>query len=57
MMELIMNDILGTPAILIGLFALAGLLLQKKISRRYRVRHLENNHGFFNIRSGRHGRV
>ncbi|MGN7944719.1 PTS ascorbate transporter subunit IIC [Bacillus sp. 22446] len=30
MIELIMNDILGTPAILIGLFALAGLLLQKK---------------------------
>ena len=29
MIELIMNDILGTPAILIGLFALAGLLLQK----------------------------
>jgi ascorbate PTS system EIIC component len=30
MFELIMNDILGTPAILIGLFALLGLLLQKK---------------------------
>ncbi|GIN12728.1 PTS ascorbate transporter subunit IIC [Shouchella clausii] len=30
MFELIMNDILGTPAILIGLFALIGLLLQKK---------------------------
>ncbi|PAD92333.1 PTS ascorbate transporter subunit IIC [Shouchella clausii] len=30
MFELIMNDILGTPAILIGMFALIGLLLQKK---------------------------
>lgn len=32
MLELIMNDILGTPAILIGLFALVGLLLQRKNS-------------------------
>lgn len=30
MIRLIMNDILGTPAILVGLFALIGLLLQKK---------------------------
>ncbi|MCM3716171.1 PTS ascorbate transporter subunit IIC [Halalkalibacter oceani] len=30
MFDLIMNDILGTPAILVGLFALLGLLLQKK---------------------------
>ncbi|MFB5676773.1 PTS ascorbate transporter subunit IIC [Paenibacillus terreus] len=30
MMNLIMNDILGTPAILVGLFALVGLLLQRK---------------------------
>ena len=30
MLHLIMNDILGTPAILVGLFALLGLLLQKK---------------------------
>jgi ascorbate PTS system EIIC component len=30
MLHLIMNDILGTPAILVGLFALIGLLLQKK---------------------------
>ncbi|XJZ26650.1 PTS ascorbate transporter subunit IIC [Bacillota bacterium Lsc_1132] len=30
MYDLIMNDILGTPAILVGLFALIGLLLQKK---------------------------
>ncbi|CCQ93229.1 PTS system Galactitol-specific IIC component [[Clostridium] ultunense Esp] len=29
-MDLIMKDILGTPAILVGLFALLGLLLQKK---------------------------
>ncbi|MBG9654507.1 PTS ascorbate transporter subunit IIC [Cytobacillus firmus] len=30
MFDFIMNDILGTPAILVGLFALFGLLLQKK---------------------------
>lgn len=30
MLDIIMNDILGTPAILVGLFALVGLLLQRK---------------------------
>ncbi|GAA0485328.1 PTS ascorbate transporter subunit IIC [Salinibacillus aidingensis] len=30
MIDLIMNDILGTPSILVGLFAFFGLLLQKK---------------------------
>ncbi|WLR52514.1 PTS ascorbate transporter subunit IIC [Bacillus tianshenii] len=30
MIDLIMKDILGTPAILVGLFALIGLLLQRK---------------------------
>lgn len=30
MIDLLMNDILGTPAILVGLFALIGLLLQRK---------------------------
>nr|WP_090892745.1 PTS ascorbate transporter subunit IIC [Evansella caseinilytica] len=30
MIDLIMNDILGTPAILVGLFALVGLLLQRQ---------------------------
>jgi len=30
MFDFIMNDVLGTPAILVGLFALIGLLLQKK---------------------------
>ncbi|ANS75233.1 PTS beta-glucoside transporter subunit IIBC [Paenibacillus yonginensis] len=30
MLDLIMKDILGTPSILVGLFALVGLLLQKK---------------------------
>ncbi|WP_374717855.1 PTS ascorbate transporter subunit IIC [Neobacillus sp.] len=30
MFDFIMNDILGTPAILVGLFALFGLILQKK---------------------------
>ena len=32
MLNVLMNDILGTPAILLGLFALFGLLLQKKNS-------------------------
>ncbi|WPC76069.1 PTS ascorbate transporter subunit IIC [Vibrio porteresiae] len=30
MLDLIINDVLGTPAILVGLFSLIGLLLQKK---------------------------
>ena len=30
MLNLIMKDVLGTPAILVGLFALLGLVLQKK---------------------------
>lgn len=30
MLDVIVNDILGTPAILVGLFALVGLLIQKK---------------------------
>ncbi|KIL49389.1 PTS ascorbate transporter subunit IIC [Jeotgalibacillus soli] len=30
MLDILMNDILATPAILVGLFALIGLLLQKK---------------------------
>ncbi|AVK97653.1 PTS ascorbate transporter subunit IIC [Lysinibacillus sphaericus] len=30
MLDVMMNDILGTPAILVGLFALVGLLIQKK---------------------------
>lgn len=31
MFDLIMKDILGQPAILVGLFAMCGLLLQKRI--------------------------
>ncbi|MGY4691555.1 PTS ascorbate transporter subunit IIC [Salibacterium sp. K-3] len=31
MVDLLMNDILGTPAILVGLFALIGLLVQRKM--------------------------
>ena len=30
MFDIIMKDILGQPAILVGLFAMCGLLLQKK---------------------------
>lgn len=30
MIDFIMKDVLGTPAILVGLFAFIGLLLQKK---------------------------
>ncbi|MGE7948766.1 PTS ascorbate transporter subunit IIC [Lysinibacillus sp. NPDC093688] len=30
MLDVIMNDILGTPAILVGLFAFVGLIIQKK---------------------------
>ncbi|MFP3361293.1 PTS transporter subunit IIC, partial [Planococcus sp. SIMBA_143] len=30
MIDIIMKDILGTPAILVGLFALIGLLIQRK---------------------------
>ncbi len=30
MLDVMMNDILGTPAILVGLFAFVGLLIQKK---------------------------
>jgi ascorbate PTS system EIIC component len=33
MLEIIMTDILGTPAILVGVFALIGLLLQKKATQ------------------------
>lgn len=33
MIDLIMQDILGTPAILVGLFALIGLFANARISR------------------------
>lgn len=35
MLDVIMNDILGTPAILVGLFAFVGLLIQKNQLQQY----------------------
>lgn len=32
MLDVIMHDILGTPAILVGLFAFIGLLIQKNLA-------------------------
>lgn len=34
MLQFIIHDVLGTPAILVGLFSMIGLLLQKKQSPR-----------------------
>ncbi len=45
MLHFLIYDVLGTPAILVGLFSLIGLLLQKRNFRRY-LRHPENHHGF-----------
>ncbi|PVC62271.1 hypothetical protein C2I27_24710 [Priestia megaterium] len=50
MFDLIMKDILGTPAILVGLFALIGLLLQKE-KVQYCIGHFKNDYGLFYIRS------
>lgn len=52
MLELIMNDILGTPAILIGLFALVGLLLQRKSSAEVVSGTMKTVMGFLIIGAG-----
>lgn len=52
MLQIIMNDILGEPAILIGLFALAGLLLQRKSSADVVSGTLKTVMGFLIIGAG-----
>ncbi|MEX6699241.1 PTS ascorbate transporter subunit IIC [Peribacillus frigoritolerans] len=52
MLELIMNDILGTPSILVGLFALIGLLLQRKSSADVVSGTLKTVMGFIIIGAG-----
>ncbi|MGK7379304.1 PTS ascorbate transporter subunit IIC [Planococcus sp. 1R117A] len=52
MLELIMTDILGTPSILVGLFALVGLLLQKKSSADVVSGTLKTVMGFIIIGAG-----
>ncbi|GAA1367949.1 PTS ascorbate transporter subunit IIC [Peribacillus frigoritolerans] len=52
MLELIMNDILGTPSILVGLFALIGLLLQQKSSADVVSGTLKTVMGFIIIGAG-----
>lgn len=46
MLDVIMNDILGTPAILVGLFAFVGLLIQKKINFNSTFWYVKNGYGF-----------
>ncbi|MGG3556689.1 PTS ascorbate transporter subunit IIC [Peribacillus frigoritolerans] len=52
MLELIMNDILGTPSILVGLFALIGLMLQRKSSADVVSGTLKTVMGFIIIGAG-----
>ncbi|MFJ7683317.1 PTS ascorbate transporter subunit IIC [Peribacillus butanolivorans] len=52
MLDLIMNDILGTPSILVGLFALIGLLLQRKSSADVVSGTLKTVMGFIIIGAG-----
>ncbi|ALC83891.1 MULTISPECIES: PTS ascorbate transporter subunit IIC [Bacillus] len=52
MLELIMKDILGTPAILVGLFALVGLLLQRKATADIVSGSLKTVMGFVIIGAG-----
>ena len=44
MLDVIMHDILGTPAILVGLFAFIGLFIQKKSSSTI-LRYVKNDYG------------
>ncbi|MFJ7850062.1 PTS ascorbate transporter subunit IIC [Peribacillus sp. NPDC097224] len=52
MLDIIMNDILGTPSILVGLFALIGLLLQRKSSADVVSGTLKTVMGFIIIGAG-----
>jgi PTS system ascorbate-specific IIC component len=38
MLHFLIYDVLGTPAILVGLFSLIGLLLQKKFQTLFQAR-------------------
>ncbi len=49
MLHFLIYDVLGTPAILVGLFSLIGLLLQKKGISDVISGTLENHHGFCHI--------
>ena len=53
MLDVIMHDILGTPAILVGLFAFIGLLIQK-IKFHCSVRYIKNDNGLRHPRSRGH---
>ncbi|TQR35320.1 PTS ascorbate transporter subunit IIC [Lysinibacillus sphaericus] len=52
MLDVIMNDILGTPAILVGLFAFVGLLIQKKSTSTVLSGTLKTVIGFVILGSG-----
>lgn len=52
MLDLIMKDILGTPSILVGLFALVGLLLQRKSAANVVSGTLKTVMGFVIIGAG-----
>ncbi|MGG3449322.1 PTS ascorbate transporter subunit IIC [Domibacillus aminovorans] len=52
MLDVIMKDILGTPSILVGLFALIGLLLQRKSSADVVSGTLKTVMGFIIINAG-----
>ncbi|WP_419881646.1 PTS ascorbate transporter subunit IIC [Peribacillus sp. B-H-3] len=52
MLDLLMNDILGTPSILVGLFALIGLLLQRKSAAEVVSGTLKTVMGFIIIGAG-----
>ncbi len=56
MLHFLIYDVLGTPAILVGLFSLIGLLLQKKGISDVISGTLKNHHGlcYFNGRRRYH---